>query len=224
MLRGTEVSPTDDPCTSNYQPQDGENLRRLFSLYCSHCIKISSSLVFNKNQPCREFNSQWSTILTEVYLISFFLYFFPFVYFPEKNQVLFPETQKLWGGLEFSVTSTSEITPSNEKIMKLKSSMEKTAYEITIWVSKLEVKKDIHFSDSAPLHAQELPVKRPISYKTEEVLASFPVKVTELFLMKSSYLLISRNLSHNSNWSLTDLSAKSLHWLRFYAEPFRRDS
>lgn len=108
--------------------------------------------------------------------------------------------------------------------MKLKSSMEKIAYEITTWVSKQKVKKDIPFSDSAPLHAQEFPVKRPISYKTDEVLASFPVKVTELFLMKTSYLLISINLSHNSNWNLTDLSTKSLHWLRFYAEPFRRDS
>lgn len=110
--------------------------------------------------------------------------------------MLFPETQKLWGGLEFSVTSTSEITPSNEKIMKLKSSMEKTAYEITIWVSKQKVKKvkkDIHF------HVQEFPVKRSITYKTDEVLAPFLVKVTELFLMKTSYLLISRNLSLNSN-------------------------
>lgn len=77
--------------------------------------------------------------------------------------------------------------------------MEKIAYEITTWVSKQKVKKDIPFSDSAPLHAQEFPVKRPISYKTDEVLASFPVKVTELFLMKTSYLLISINLSYNSN-------------------------
>lgn len=80
--------------------------------------------------------------------------------------------------------------------------MEKASYEITIWVSKLEGKTFLGLNPS--LQVQEFPAKRPISYKTDEVLSSFPVKVTELFLMKTAYLIISRNLASNANSSLTN--------------------
>lgn len=90
-------------------------------------------------------------------------------------------------------------TNRNKKI-KPKSSTEKASYKIIIWVRKLEVKTRHSFLGlDASLQAQEFPMKRPISSKADEVLLSLLVKVEELFLIKTAKLLISRNLSKNSN-------------------------
>lgn len=132
------------------------------------------------------------------FISSLFSSTFSFLFLWE-NKLLFPEIHNLQGGLEFSVTSTFEIILFNyQKIIKsMKMHLMKLMSEQTRGSNKHSF-PDLHSSlkpNNSQWKGQSL-IKLMVS-------SSFPVKVTELLLMKTSYLLISRNLSDNSHWSVT---------------------